>query len=359
MTAGEYADPYRSRSFMNKVHMYKADPYISVIIPVHNGSGYIEECLEALRKSHFESFETIVVDDASTDDSREICRASGVKVVALDRQSGPGGARNEGARHARGEILLFIDSDVVVTENTLGQFADIFRGGPDICAVFGSYDDSPSAPDFVSQYRNLLHHFVHQRSSTDANTFWAGCGAVRRGVFEELGGFDAERFPRPSIEDIELGYRMREKGYGIMLAKDIQVKHLKHWKLGSVLRTDILNRAVPWSKLIIETKNMPRDMNLRMTDRVSTALTGLLFISALILVLDIIGVFRVVMVGRIAIFALFIAAALLILNRDVYGFFIRKRGLGFTLLAIPMHLFYYLYSGVSFAACWIKKKILK
>lgn len=358
MTAGDYAGPHGSRSFFNQAHMNKADPYISVIIPVHNGSGYIEECLEALRKSHYESFETIVVDDASTDDSREICRASGVKVVALERKSGPGGARNEGAKHAAGEILLFIDADVVVTESTLEQFADIFNGKPDIAAVFGSYDDSPSAQDFVSQYRNLLHHFVHQSANTDANTFWAGCGAVRSGVFEELGGFDADRFPLPSIEDIELGYRMREKGYAIMLAKEIQVKHLKHWKLRSVLRTDILNRAVPWSKLIIETENMPRDMNLRMTDRVSAALTGLLFISALILVLDLIGVFRVVTAARIAVFALILAAALLILNRDVYGFFIRKRGLGFTLLAIPMHLFYYLYSGASFAFCWIKKKIL-
>ncbi|HET7290774.1 MAG TPA: glycosyltransferase [Thermodesulfobacteriota bacterium] len=337
--------------------MNNTDPYISVIVPVHNGSGYIEECLGALQRSLCGSFETILVDDASTDDSREICEGFGVKVVALERQSGPGGARNEGAKHAAGEILLFIDSDVVVTENTLGQFADIFKNDPDISAVFGSYDDSPRADDFISQYRNLLHHFVHQRSGTEANTFWAGCGAVRRSVFTELGGFDAERFPLPSIEDIELGYRMRQKGYGIMLAKDIQVKHLKHWEWLSVLRTDIFNRAVPWSKLILETKTMPRDMNLRMTDRVSTALTGLLFISVLILVLELIGVLRMVPFARIAFLALIISAALLILNRDVYGFFIRKRGLGFTLLAIPMHLFYYLYSGVSFAVCWIKKKI--
>lgn len=337
--------------------MNNTDPYISVIVPVHNGSGYIEECLGALQRSLYGAFETIVVDDASTDDSREICEGFGVKVVALERQTGPGGARNEGAKHAAGEILLFIDSDVVVTENTLGQFADIFKGDPDISAVFGSYDDSPRAADFISQYRNLLHHFVHQRSKTEADTFWAGCGAVRRSVFTELGGFDAERFPRPSIEDIELGYRMRQKGYGIMLAKGIQVKHLKHWEWRSVLKTDIFNRAVPWSKLILETKTMPSDMNLRMTDRVSTALTGLLFISVLILVLDLIGVLRVVPFARIALLALIISAALLILNRDVYGFFIRKRGLGFTLLAIPMHLFYYLYSGASFAVCWIKKRI--
>jgi glycosyltransferase involved in cell wall biosynthesis len=328
-----------------------------VIIPVHNGSGYIGECLSALGHSLYRSYETIVVDDASTDNTRGICRELGVTVIGLDRQSGPAAARNEGAKRAEGEIILFIDSDVVVTENTLGQFADLFSGDPEVAAAFGSYDDTPRAPDFISQYRNLLHHFVHQRSSADAGTFWAGCGAVKRSVFSELGGFDEKRFPLSSIEDIELGYRMKEKGYRIALDKNIQVKHLKHWQWRSVIRTDIFNRAVPWSNLILETKTMPRDMNLSIRDRVSTALTGLLFIGAVILVLDIIGIFRAVLLARIALFALIISAALLILNRDLYGFFLKKRGLGFTLFAIPMHFFYYLYSGASFAICWIKKKI--
>lgn len=339
--------------------MNSNNPYISVIIPVYNGSGYIEKSLGALGSSLYRSFETIVVDDASSDNTREICGSFGVTVIGLERQSGPAAARNEGAKRAAGEILLFIDADVVVTENTLGQFAGLFASRPDISAAFGSYDDSPSAPDFISQYRNLLHHFVHQRSSGEADTFWAGCGAVRRSVFSELGGFDPDKYPAPSIEDIELGYRMRQRGYGILLDKDIQVKHLKHWEWRSVIRTDIFNRAIPWSKLILETRRMPSDMNLRMTDRVSTALTGLLFISSLILVLDLIGIFRVAQFARIIIFALIIAAALVVLNRDVYGFFIRRRGLKFTLLAIPMHFFYYLYSGVSFSICWIKKRFPK
>jgi glycosyltransferase involved in cell wall biosynthesis len=337
--------------------MNSANPFISVIIPVHNGNGYIERCLSALGKSLYKSYETIVVDDASEDNTREICREFGVKVIDLEWQSGPAAARNEGAKRAAGEILLFIDADVVVTENTLGQFAALFTGDPGISAAFGSYDDSPSAPDFISQYRNLLHHFVHQRSSGDAWTFWAGCGAVKRGVFSELGGFNRDKYPAPSIEDIELGYRMKEKGYRIALEKNIQVKHLKHWRWLSVIRTDIFNRALPWSRLIIETGNMRGDMNLSIPDRVSTVLTGLLFISAVILVLDLIGVFNAALLARTVLFALMISAALLVLNRDLYGFFLKKRGVKFTLLAIPMHLFYYLYSGVSFALCWIKNKI--
>ena len=56
----------------------------------------------------------------------------------------------------------------------------ILREEPGIAAVFGSYDDEPGAPNLVSQYRNLLHHFVHQTGRTEASTFWTGCGAVRR-----------------------------------------------------------------------------------------------------------------------------------------------------------------------------------
>ncbi len=337
--------------------MNSVNPYISVIIPVYNGGRYIARCLEALGKSSYKSFEILVVDDASSDDTVEICRSSGAAVVEIARRSGPAVARNEGAGKASGEILLFIDSDVLVTENTVGQVAARFTENQDISAVFGSYDDSPSAPDFLSQYRNLLHHFIHQRSDTDAVTFWAGCGAVRRNVFMELGGFDQKRFSVPSIEDIELGYRMRQRGLRIMLDKNIQVTHLKRWEWRSVIRTDILNRALPWSKLILETKQMPADMNLRISDRISTALAGLLLVCSILIVLGLSGAYDKEMLDKIAVSALIIITALLILNRDLYGFFLRKRGWKFTLLAIPMHFFYYLYCGASFAVCWIQNKI--
>ncbi|MGH7850462.1 MAG: glycosyltransferase [Thermodesulfobacteriota bacterium] len=337
--------------------MNSDNPFISVIIPVYNGGGYIEECLRALGSSLYRSFETIVVDDASTDNTAEICRGFGAAVIGLERQSGPAAARNEGAKRAAGEILLFVDADVVVTENTLGQFADNFIGDPDISAAFGSYDDSPKAPDFISQYRNLLHHFVHQRSYGDADTFWAGCGAVRRKVFSELGGFDGDKYPAPSIEDIELGYRMRQKGYRITLDKGIEVKHLKHWHWRSMIRTDIFNRALPWSKLIIETGMMPSDMNLSVSDRMSTVLAGLLSLILLAIILGLLRPYGSGITFVLVIAALAIVAALLTLNRGLYGFFLRKRGLRFTLLAIPMHFLYYLYCGASFAVCWIENRI--
>jgi hypothetical protein len=125
----------------------------------------------------------------------------------------------------------------------------------------------------VSQFKNLFHHFVHQHSNEEASTFWSGCGAVRRQAFLEAGGFDAVRYDRPCIEDIELGYRLREAGHRIRLLKNIQVKHLKRWSLRDMVRTDVFDRGVPWTILLLEKKQLPNDLNLQLTQRLSGMLS--------------------------------------------------------------------------------------
>lgn len=331
-------------------------PLISVIVPVRNGKEYIEKCINALLSSDYDSYELIVVDDNSTDNTPEIARQSGANVVTLEKQSGPAAARNRGAQHAKGDIVLFIDSDVVVTKDTLGQIADVFNDNPDIAGVFGSYDDEPEAPDFVSQYRNLLHHYVHQIASRDAKTFWTGCGAIRKDVFDELGGFDEVRHPTPSMEDIEIGLRISGKGYKMILDKDIQVKHLKDWSLYSMVKTDIFQRAVPWSKLILERKTLPRDLNLRYRDRVSTALLGVVILAFFIYIIGLITGTDLIANTYLLYIALLFLVVIIVLNRDLYLFFYRKRGLGFALLTIPMHLLFYFYSGATFGVMWMSSK---
>jgi len=154
-----------------------------------------------------------VVDDGSTDHTVKVATEYGVQVVRLERNCGPATARNLGAEVAQGEYLLFIDADVGVHPETLGAVVDSLARDPTIAAVFGSYDSEPGASNFLSQYRNLFHHFVHQEGRAEASTFWAGCGAIRRSVFAAIEGFDP-RFTRPSIEDIEMGSRLRKAGIG-------------------------------------------------------------------------------------------------------------------------------------------------
>src|SRR5262245_11954658 len=242
---------------------------LSVIVPVYNGARDLRDCLSSLIEPSRSDVEIFVVDDGSTDDTAAVARQLEVRVLQLDKNSGPAAARNYGARHAQGEILLFVDADVVVAAALVNRVIQIFEARPEIAAVFGSYDAFPRAEGVVSQFRNLLHHDVHQEGKTEASTFWAGFGAIRRRVFEEVGGFDDARFPRPSIEDIELGYRLRKAGYQILLDKSLQGTHLKKWTLWSVIRTDIQCRAIPWARLILESKMTPNDLNIKALQRLS------------------------------------------------------------------------------------------
>lgn len=254
-------------------------PLISVIIPVYNSSDCLQRCLQAVTASVYPNYECIVADDSSTDDSSAVAKQFGVQVLELAAgPHGPAWARNHAAELAQGEILFFVDADVIIQPDTLNRVADTFVRRPDIAALFGAYDASPDAGNFISQYKNLFHHFVHQQAREDATTFWSGCGAVRRRVFLQMGGFDAERYPRPCIEDIELGYRLTAAGHRIVLNKEIQVKHLKRWTLRSLVRSDVVDRGIPWTLLSLRFRHMPSDLNLHLSQRLSAALLCVLLL---------------------------------------------------------------------------------
>jgi glycosyltransferase involved in cell wall biosynthesis len=322
-------------------------PFVSIIIPVYNSAQHLDQCIAAIKRSVYSAFEIIVIDDGSSDASAEVARNHGALVFQLQSQSGPADARNYGAKKAQGDILLFIDSDVLVQKGAIARVVDDFLNHPEIGALFGSYDDDPFEKNFLSQYKNLLHHFVHQISSKEAMTFWAGCGAVRQDIFQSVGGFDETKYSMPCIEDIELGYRLRERGYQILLDKDLQVKHLKKWNLKSLVRTDIFHRAIPWSKLILESREMVSDLNLQNSQKLSTGLLG-----AVLLILPL-----SLFIPRLLYLAAFFLVAIIVINRKLINFFLERKGIQFTVLAFAMYLLYYLYSGASYASCWLLYKV--
>jgi len=324
-------------------------PAISVIVPAFNAAVYLPRCLQAVFSSGW-SFECIVVNDGSTDDSALIAGRAGARVVHVSEGPfGPAYARNRGAEAAYGKILFFLDADIVLAPGALRRVWTLFQERPDVVAVFGSYDNRPAAPGVVSRYRNLLHHFVHQNGNREASTFWAGCGAIRRSVFEKISGFDEQRFSRPSIEDIELGYRLRKAGHRILLDKGLQGTHLKQWSFCSMVRTDITSRAIPWSRLIKETPKGSSDLNLRPMQKASVTLMGL---ASVFLALT------VVWPQALTLSALAIAKVVF-LNRKLYAFFGRQHGTLFAVACIPLHLLYYLYSGLSYLYACAEFRISK
>ena len=246
-----------------------------------------------------------------------------------------------------GEILAFVDADVLLSPEGLGIIAEAFARDSSLAAVFGSYDDEPAGKTFISQYKNLMHHYVHQSSPEQASTFWAGCGAVRKRIFQIVGGFDETTYTTPSVEDIAFGLELTTRGYPIRLEKRLTVKHLKQWTTSSLLRADIFGRAVPWTRLILKSGQLPRNLNLDYRSRISAVLVGLLVAIGLLL-LAFASERRNLLSP--AMFGMAITCTMLfVLKCDVYRFFWRKRGLLFAVRAIALHWAYYLYSGLTFA----------
>ena len=319
---------------------------ISVIMPVFNAVDYIVQSLPPLIEmlGEGEIIEIIVVDDSSTDETLQVAERLGARVIPSGGRLGPGGARNCGARVADGDVLWFVDADVVVETGAVHKLIEGFSD-PDIVAVFGSYDDRPAAQNFLSQYKNLIHHYYHHRTSQEASTFWSGCGAVRKEAFIQTGGFNAEMI---CAEDIDLGYRLRDAGGRILLRPDLRGTHLKEWRLLNLLHTEIFCRAIPWSRLMLRRKSLHNDLNISYDERIRAGLAGLLLI---VLVLALSGLVP---------WSVPCGAGILVAyaNRKLFAFFRKQKGVGFAILATLFHQLYYLYSSAAFVWCWIEVRIL-
>lgn len=236
-------------------------------------------------------------------------------------------ARNDGARRARGEILVFVDADVVVRPDALARIRAAFAADPGLTALFGSYDDHPPG-GVVAAFRNLLHHHVHQGAAGPAETFWSGLGAVRRDAFLAAGGFDAQRYPHPSVEDVDLGVRLSAGGARIVLDPTVQGTHLKAWTLRSMVVTDFARRGVPWIGLLLRSGGRSSAvLNLGTRHRLSA-----LAVAAGVLALP----------ARRPAAAGAALLGLLGLNREFYALLVRRRGPVEAVLGIGLHVVHHL-----------------
>jgi glycosyltransferase involved in cell wall biosynthesis len=277
---------------------------LSAIVPATDAPPTLARCLAAI---------------AAADDPPE-------EVIVVDEAGGPGpaAARNEGARRATGDVLVFVDADVEPHRDAFTRLRAAFAADPGLDALFGAYDDDPADPALVSRFRNLLHHHVHRESAGPAETFWAGLGAIRRSAFP---GFDAERYPVASVEDVELGLRLAAGGARIVLDPCVQGRHLKGWTLVTMIHTDFARRGLPWAELLLEHRRGSTALNLGPRHRLS-ALAVLCLVA------------RRPRLGT---------AALLVLNRRFYALLLRREGPARAAAGVGLHAVHHL-TGVAAAA---------
>ena len=311
-------------------------PQLSVIIPAYNAAPTLATCLDAIFAQATDDVEVIVVDDGSTDDTRQVAMRYPATLLVLPRNRGPSAARNHGVERAQGQFLFFVDADVAMGPGALARGRALIER-PEIDAVVGSYDEEPAVRTLVSQFKNLAHHYFHQRSGPDATTLFGACSLVRREVFVAVGGFDERR---RTVEDIDLGYRLISHGARISLHPELQVKHLKHWTLPLLVMTDVTRRAIPWTILSLDCRHLPKDLNFDSGQRMAAGL-------ALIMgPLAFAAIFHPMML-----FALLpVLGAAVWINHGLYKLFWRRGGLRLMTAGFLLQQFYYSYSVAGLTA---------
>src|SRR6266568_3367743 len=285
---------------------------LSVVIPATDRRATLDRVVEAVKRAAAGPEEVIVVD--------------------RPRHLGPAAARNLGSQRANGDVLVFLDADVEVHDDVFARIRAAFDNDASLTAVFGSYDDDPAAGGIVSDFRNLLHHHVHHEGAGVATTFWAGLGAVSRDAFLRVGGFDEERFPLPSIEDVELGMRLHRHGGRILLDPAIQGKHLKSWTFAGMTKTDLLRRGVPWLQLMLEDRSTSTALNLGWRHRLGTGASVLLLAT---------------LARRKFRPAGLILLLLIVLDRRFYKLLFRRRGGQLLAAGVPLHIVHRLTSAAA------------
>jgi len=199
---------------------------LSVVVPAHNAERTVGACLDSLQQQSMPrgAYGIIVVDDESTDGTRDVAELSpDVRVVSQPR-AGPAAARNRGAAEARGEYLVFVDADCEADHDFLRAITAPMEADPDVAGVQGRYRSRQRSvvARFVQIEIEERYALMEKRAGIDHIGTYAA--AFRRRVFLDHGGFDAI-FPEASNEDMEFSYRLVSAGHGLRLARNAFCYH--------------------------------------------------------------------------------------------------------------------------------------
>jgi glycosyltransferase involved in cell wall biosynthesis len=253
---------------------------LSVIIPNRNGAATIEQCLAAVFASGHDNFEVIVVDDCSTDDSVERIRKFPCRLYRLPRHGGASQARNTGARHARGEIIFFLDADCLPDTDTLRQAEESARRlGPSVI-IGGTYTRIPADASFFSTFQSVYINFCESKRPDDPDYIATHAMVIYTDTFWKTGGF-REQF-LPILEDVEFSHRLRRNGFRLVMDPLILVRHIFNFTLRRSL-ANAMRKSRYWTcyslanhDLFADSGTASRELKVNVTSLAAVVVMGLL-----------------------------------------------------------------------------------
>ena len=209
---------------------------ISIIVPNKDNYSKIGRCIEAIRESNFEDYEIIIVDDgSSTKGIRNFyqkIKSSNLEVLFNKANMGPSYSRNRGASCAKGDILLFIDSDCYIFPNTLEIINNFFIKNKEISCIGGTYSIFSPSGGFFDNFQSLTVYYFETKQKYAP--YLAGhCFAIKRDLFNKTKGFvigmDIGR--KPNVEDVVFSFQLKKMGEKLIILPNLLVRHDSDYNL--------------------------------------------------------------------------------------------------------------------------------
>ncbi len=235
---------------------------ISVIIPCYNNAQTIGTCLRAVFQSDYPHYEVIVIDDHSSDESRDIIREYPCQLISLSQHQGAGYARNAGVKASRGDILFFTDADCVVQKNSLrtvvdsmAAVSDNLEAGNNVM-VGGTYTQQPYDNNFFSRFQSLFIHYAETKHANCPDYIATHALAMYARLFRKHNGFTNQAFP--ILEDVEYSHRLKRAGVKLITNPQLQVKHIFNFSFLRSLRNAIRKTRF-WTTYSLGNKDLLSD----------------------------------------------------------------------------------------------------
>lgn len=304
---------------------------ISVIIPNRNGAATIGKCLAAALASRHDNFEVIVVDDGSEDDSVEVIKRFPCRLIRLAQHGGAAKARNTGARHSRGDVLFFTDSDCLLQRDSLAVASQtLARAGPQ-SVIGGTYTPLPHDRRFFSIFQSAFIHYCETKNPQRPDYLATHALAIPAQIFRQSGGFREEFLP--ILEDVEFSHRLRRFGSLLVMNPALQVQHIFNFSLARSLANAAF-KASYWTLYSIRNGDLLADSG---TASVGLKLNGAVYFLGLLLLPLFFATGSVLFLSALA------AAIVLNLygNRGLLRAFYDIGGMGFALGATAYYLLLY------------------